>query len=165
MKHNDFTAQDLPMLNRLIGLHPDFQETAAVVRQVTTNAKYPINSFDDLAETLGGEQATLTIRGRATTLAELRGLVPAYYFPIGSERDLVAKIADMRKAGPSAANVQATAQAMQTNLRANGGDGGGGGVVEHMPSLPANASKAPTWPSQQCTSSTRTAPRPASYSF
>jgi hypothetical protein len=93
---------DLPLINRLLQAHPDLHETIGLLKQVNQSAKYPINSFDDLAKALGGE--TFTFRGRTMTMAEAKEAIPAYYFPIGSESDLMTKMADLSTALPAPAH-------------------------------------------------------------
>ena len=65
--------------------------------QIRKAATYPLRTFDDLAAVLETVDAGLVVHGRAVTTAEARNLVPAYYFPIGSEADLLAKLADLRE--------------------------------------------------------------------
>ena len=94
--------EDLPLVNRLIQVHPDLQDTIAVVKQVNAKSKYPIENFDALAKAMGGEQASITFRGRTLTMADARNVIPSYYFPIQSEADLMAKMADLSKGLPPA---------------------------------------------------------------
>lgn len=55
---------------------------------------WPVKTFDELADALGRSE-TLTVRGRSVPVAEARDLVPTYYFPVTSARDLEAKLADL----------------------------------------------------------------------
>lgn len=91
-----FTADDLNLITNTLAIHPEVLETLNIVKSVTSKAKFPINSYDDLAETLGGEDIAITFRGRQMTLREIKKLVPAYYFPISSEKDLIAKVRDLQ---------------------------------------------------------------------
>jgi hypothetical protein len=102
MPFEPLKPEDLPLVNRLLQTQPEILETITVIKHVTAKAKFPIHSFDDLAEALGGDQATVTFHGRTLSLAEVRNLVPAYYFPIASERDLLAKVLDLSKRFPAA---------------------------------------------------------------
>lgn len=97
MAREKITADDLSLVNRVLRQHPDVEEIVRAVKQVSANAKYPINTFDELAKAMGGEDATVTFRGRSMKVAEARRFIPAYYFPIGSEDDLVAKISDLQE--------------------------------------------------------------------
>lgn len=103
-----FEQEDLPLLNQLVASHPELAETAALVKRINTRAQYPINSLSDLTEALGGPDATVTFHGRTMTLGEVREFVPAYYFPISSERDLIAKLSDIqaRPAPPARPPIQ-----------------------------------------------------------
>jgi len=97
MAYEPLKADDLHLVNRLLQFQPELRETIDLIRQVIGKVKFPIQSFDDLSEALGGDDKTVTFRGRTLTVGEARNLIPAYYFPIGSERDLVAKITDLAK--------------------------------------------------------------------
>ena len=105
-KPNSLAAEDLNMLNRMMPLYPEFHETVMIVKRVIEATKFPINSYDDLAESLGGEDATITFRGRTMTVGEIRKMVPAYYFPFSSEKDLIAKISDLRALAGKAQSIQ-----------------------------------------------------------
>ncbi len=102
MPFEPLKTEDLSLVNRLIQVHPDLQDTIAVVKQVNAKGKYPIESFDELAKTMGGDHASITFRGRTLTMADARNVIPAYYFPIQSEADLLAKMADLSKGMPPA---------------------------------------------------------------
>jgi hypothetical protein len=103
MAFEPIKSEDLALVNRLLQAHPDLQDTISVVKQVNAKAKYPITSFEELATAMGGDSATVTFRGRTLTMSEARTLIPAYYFPIASESDLTAKMADLAKALPPSA--------------------------------------------------------------
>ncbi|SDS74247.1 hypothetical protein SAMN04489717_3714 [Actinopolymorpha singaporensis] len=60
--------------------------------------RQPLRSFDDLVAVLGSD-GQLTIRGRKLLVGDCRELVPLYYFPVVSEADLTAKLADLAGAG------------------------------------------------------------------
>ena len=92
-----FVSQDIDLLNRMIQMHPEFQETATIVKQILGSSKFPINSFDDLAESVAPLGSSLTFRGRPMSIDQVRKLVPSYYFPISSEADLFAKISELQK--------------------------------------------------------------------
>jgi hypothetical protein len=109
MPFEPLKAEDISLVNRLLPTHPDLHDTISIIKQVNAKAKYPITSFDDLAQALGGENGTFTFRGRTMSMAEARGIIPAYYFPIASEADLAAKIADLGKALPPLASATAVA--------------------------------------------------------
>lgn len=102
MPFEPLKADDLPLVNRFMQVHPDLQDTLAVVKQVNAKGKYPIENFDALAQAMGGDKASITFRGRTLTMADARNVIPAYYFPIQSESDLLAKMADLSKGLPPA---------------------------------------------------------------
>jgi hypothetical protein len=99
MKQDKLTAEDLGLVNDLVRQYPEFLEMVHVVKLVNSKLKYPIETFDDIAEALGSE-TSITFRGRRQLLGDIRDYVPAYYFPISSERDLVAKLRDLAKGSP-----------------------------------------------------------------
>jgi hypothetical protein len=117
MPFEPLKAEDLALVNRLLQAHPDLHDTIAIVKQVSAKVKYPITSFDDLEKSLGGPDATVTFRGRTVTMAEARAVVPAYYFPIGSETDLTAKMADLGKALPPPAATAARTDALESAIK------------------------------------------------
>jgi hypothetical protein len=117
MAFEPLKSEDLALVNRLIQSHPDLQDTISVVKQVNAKAKYPITSFDELATALGGENGTVTFRGRTLTMAEARTLIPVYYFPIASESDLTAKMADLAKALPPSAASMAVATPIEAGIK------------------------------------------------
>lgn len=106
------------VLQRLLTHYPQVGEAITAVRAVTARAKFPIASFRDLTEEMGGPGATIELAGRTMTFAELEAHVPSYYFPIANVNDLVAKLGDLSKrapaAGASAAGVAEAAQPSQT---------------------------------------------------
>jgi Family of unknown function (DUF6065) len=99
MPHPSFGPQDLDGINRVLAHYPEVEEVIRMFTIISEHAVYPIQSFDDLVAACGGETATVTVLGRQLRLTELRPAIPAYYFPIGSENDLIAKLADVRARG------------------------------------------------------------------
>ena len=91
--------EDIRYVNLVLQHFPEASEIIQSIKQLSTKASFPINSFDELADAMGGENTTVTFRGQFMTLAEVRKYIPAYYFPIGNEHDLIAKIADLRQRG------------------------------------------------------------------
>jgi len=117
MPFEPLKAEDIGLVNRLLQSHPDLQDTISIVKQVNVKAKYPIASFDDLANALGGENASITFRGRTITMAEARSIIPAYYFPIASEADLTAKMADLAKSLPPITAVAPAQGTLESAIR------------------------------------------------
>jgi len=64
-------------------------------KDISKKAQYPLNSFDDLAKALGGEHAKVKYEGKDRKVAEARQ-IPAEFYPIESEEDLIAKLAHLR---------------------------------------------------------------------
>jgi hypothetical protein len=93
---HEFSSDDLPLLNRVIAMHPDLAEILVAVKRVKEGGGFPIESFDDLVERLGGEEALVTFRGQPLSLRSVQRHVPPYYFPISSEGDFLAKAFDLR---------------------------------------------------------------------
>ncbi len=93
---DEFEEKDLPLLNPVLANHPGVREPASLVKQISARAKFPIEGLDDLAASLGGPDATFNLGGRTISLAEAREFIPAYYFPISSERDLITKLSDIQ---------------------------------------------------------------------
>jgi hypothetical protein len=70
------------------------------LREVAIRATFPIRDRAELRQLLG-EDASLTVRGRVLPVNEALALLPTYYFPIGSEADLVSKFADLAACIPT----------------------------------------------------------------
>jgi hypothetical protein len=79
-----------------------FDEIMDTAKNVSKKIQYPINSFDDVARALGGDNADIPFEGKGHKIGQIRRLIPAEYFPIESEEDLVAKIAQLRGEGGEA---------------------------------------------------------------
>jgi hypothetical protein len=92
MLDDPFQPEDLRLINLILPHYPEVAEVIRAVKHAVTRVTYPIQSFEELAEALGG----VTIAGGSFSLAEAQRLLPPYYFPIGSEEDLIAKVADLR---------------------------------------------------------------------
>ncbi|MEO7084736.1 MAG: hypothetical protein ABI442_04705 [Gemmatimonadaceae bacterium] len=98
---DSINSEYLDLVKRVVKHHPEVAEAIATVSAVTAKATFPIKSFQDLAESMGGLHATMEFRHRSFTMAELESRIPAYYFPIANENDLIAKIGDLSKRMPS----------------------------------------------------------------
>jgi len=94
---------DLELVNMVLKHHPEAAEAVRAVQTVANKVSFPIHSYHELSEAMGGDQTAVTIRGRHMTLAEIQKHVPSYYFPISNVHDLVAKIADLSGLGRAAA--------------------------------------------------------------
>ena len=92
MPDEEFQPEDLRLINLILPHYPEVVDVIRAVKQAVGRATYPIQNFEELSTALGG----LTIAGGSFTLSEAQALLPPYYFPIGSEEDLIAKVADLR---------------------------------------------------------------------
>src|SRR5438046_1813126 len=99
------TPQELRIMNAFLKHHPQVAEAITVARTVVEKVRFPINSFQDLTDAMGGAQSAVEFGGRSFTLAELECQVPAYYFPIANENDLIAKMGDLSNRLPSVGTV------------------------------------------------------------
>jgi hypothetical protein len=87
-----FQPEDVRLINLVLRHYPDVSDVIHAVKHAVSRVTYPVRTVDELADALGG----LTIAGGAFSLADAERLLPPYYFPIASEEDFVAKIADLR---------------------------------------------------------------------
>jgi hypothetical protein len=69
------------------------KEIISAAHAFSSKTEYPVRDFNQFARALGGEVATVTLLGETYTISELRDIVPAEYFPIESEDDLIMKVA------------------------------------------------------------------------
>ena len=99
MSYQPYGPQDLDLINQVLQQHPEVDEVIRALKTISSKGKYPIQSFDDLAASLGGPKDSVTFRGQSLTVEQLRSLIPSYYFPINSQQDLIAKIGDVRGSG------------------------------------------------------------------
>lgn len=77
---------------------------SVAVEQVLGKLTFPISDQEQGARSLG-EDAPVEYEGRQYTVEELRRLIPASYFPIESEPDLIMKIADLEMRHPDRAEM------------------------------------------------------------
>lgn len=100
-----FSPEDVERLKELLKLHPEGGSVANVlsdmmiVQDLANKLKYPINSMRDLVEQLGPERI-IERAGVKMKAEELRGVIPAYYFPITSEEDFFDKASELIRQQP-----------------------------------------------------------------
>jgi hypothetical protein len=70
-----------------------YNEIEKVAKKVSEKAKYPIKNFHELAEALGGEDASVEYEGKGQKIGQAKKLLPDGFFPVESEQDLIAKVA------------------------------------------------------------------------
>ena len=95
------TPEKSRLVRAFLKHHPQIAEAIDAASTIISRVKFPINSFQDLVDAMGGAETTLQFGRRSFTLAELESRVPSYYFPIANENDLVAKIGDLSTGVPS----------------------------------------------------------------
>lgn len=102
MKSPEKPEEESRIVKAFLRRHPQLAEAIAAASKVISKVQFPINSFQDLTDAMGGTEATLQFGPRSYTLGELESRVPSYYFPIANENDLIAKIGDLSNSMPSA---------------------------------------------------------------
>jgi hypothetical protein len=96
-----YGAKDLPLINRILQFYPEVDALARTVKHISPKAKYPINSLNELTDALGADDEG-SDAAPLQSLLGLPGAIPAYYFPIASEEDLIAKLLELRGQRPRA---------------------------------------------------------------
>jgi len=75
-------------------------EIVSAAKDFSGKARYPVPGFQRLGAAPGGENAPVTAVGERPKVGDLRDVVPAEYFPIESEDDLVMKVASAFASDP-----------------------------------------------------------------
>lgn len=75
-------------------------EIVQAAKRLSRETGFPIRNFGQLLKALGGEQGEFELLGKKHKVSEIRALVPQEYFPIESEEDLAAKIANLEATRP-----------------------------------------------------------------
>ena len=101
----EYDSKDLVVINQVLRFYPDVDEVIVITKRVSEADKYPINSRHELMDILTREKDPSGTEEdeppAAAGLRESLSLLPAYYFPIASADDLIAKLVEFR--GASAA--------------------------------------------------------------
>lgn len=87
------SVDDIDVVNRVLRHYPAVAEVMNVVQALSRGAAYPIQAAEDLIER--ADIGEVVFRGRAYGKDDLLAIIPGHYFPIVSEDDLIAKIADL----------------------------------------------------------------------
>lgn len=66
-------------------------DVARHISRVSGEVTYPLETFQDLVDAVGGDDATFTIGNREVPVSLIRTVMPPYYFPITSRRNFVEK--------------------------------------------------------------------------
>lgn len=100
------TEHELPVqqvnkrvINNAMQIYLQQQDTRPIVQVISSQAKYPITSFDELVAPLGGENTRIPAKGVELRLAEAKRVIPSTFFPIISKEDLEAKLALIQTRG------------------------------------------------------------------
>ncbi len=64
------------------------------IQDLAQSATYPLYSFDEFVAAFGAD-TVIAIRGDLVRLGDARDRIPSYYFPVGSDVDVMAKIDDL----------------------------------------------------------------------
>ncbi len=92
---------ELKAMRLLIRMQPELRESYEILTKIMDKGKFPINSFQDFSELMGGDDATMSFAGKVMKLRDVEGMVPSYYFPISNEHDLSAKVRDLTSRKPT----------------------------------------------------------------
>jgi hypothetical protein len=65
------------------------------LEQSLGNVKFPIDDANELVNAMGGPNTKVQVGGKDATIRSLAAKIPAYYFPIADEHELIAKLADL----------------------------------------------------------------------
>jgi hypothetical protein len=87
------------VINNAMQTYLQKQDTRPIVRVISSQAKYPINSFEELVAPLGGENTIIPAQGVELRLAEAKRVIPSTFFPIVSKEDLEAKLSLIQTRG------------------------------------------------------------------
>lgn len=71
-------------------------EIVKTIHSIDRNLQYPIHSFQQLADSLGGEDAEIQHEGSTFRIGMARRAFPPGFYPIDSAEDFVAKAAEIR---------------------------------------------------------------------
>jgi hypothetical protein len=100
-----YDSHDLEVINNVLRFYPQLTELIDTVKSLSQKISYPIHSFYELLDTLDADHPG-TVPGTLGSLGSFPRSIPAYYFPIASQVDLIAKLLDLRMASHSPAPVR-----------------------------------------------------------
>lgn len=75
-------------------VHPQITK---YVRMISSRTTYPIKNFAQLMKALGGEDTVIVFEGPRGAAKQLRRVIPARFFPVASEEDLLKKSEQLRE--------------------------------------------------------------------
>jgi hypothetical protein len=87
------SAEDLPVLEIVLGLHPDLEMVLFVgIHARRLGLKYPLKSHKDLAKLFPGEKKQLMFRGHSVTYDQAVQFLSKEFFPIANEEEFLRRI-------------------------------------------------------------------------
>ncbi len=95
-----FEKKEIEHLKGILKYHPDGENAVSIIselmdiQELAGRLKYPINTFGELQKQLG-EKKELKIGDTSMPFSETRKKIPAYYFPITCEEDLMDKASEL----------------------------------------------------------------------
>lgn len=116
----DFTPDELPDLNRLMRVFPHVAYGFRAVMAAMSRLSFPVQAPSDLSAATSGGYG-LSYGASEIPIDDLPRLMPAYYFPIESEDDFLAKVGDVcaRVREPEGRNI--TTRLMEATAPSRGG--------------------------------------------
>ncbi|GIG92097.1 hypothetical protein [Plantactinospora endophytica] len=88
----DFTPDDLRYLNLALRAFPGVADGLRAVVDVAARLRFPVEGADALRAAI--DSGGVRLGSQEIPVAQLPQLMPEFYFPIESEEDFVAKVAD-----------------------------------------------------------------------
>lgn len=98
-----FAAKEVEKLRDILKFHPDghiFRKTIEDLmdlQDLSNNLNYPMNSISDLERQLGTDK-TISVGEKSIKISDIGSQIPAYYFPIASEKDFFSKASELMNA-------------------------------------------------------------------
>jgi hypothetical protein len=115
-------SDELALIKSVLRFYPEVNALMRTVKQVAARAEYPVTSLGELIDAAGdvGEDVPadegVSDQERAASVLGVPHGMPAYYFPIASQDDLIAKLLELR-AKPSRAQEPRHRGAIAETLR------------------------------------------------
>lgn len=97
---------ELKAMKLLLRMQPELRESYEILTKIIDKGKFPINSFKEFSELMGGDDSTMSFAGKVMKLRDVEDMVPSYYFPISNEHDLSAKVRDLTSRKPKGPSME-----------------------------------------------------------
>jgi hypothetical protein len=92
-----YSTEHLDTLNTVLPHFPEVCEIVDGLHEIGSELSYPVDSYLSLT----GQEAP-DAESPSNVVLQTLARAPAYYFPVGSEADLVAKLLELRREAPIA---------------------------------------------------------------